>query len=83
MMLVVHPESEFLPIPDSEVKKAPDPGSATLTETFFFYKLSRWMNCQGLGPISTASFAKSSESWLVSIFQHALKIQLGNKKQPA
>jgi hypothetical protein len=36
MMLVVHPESEFLPIPDSEVKKAPDPGSATLTETFFF-----------------------------------------------
>ncbi len=49
MIRVVHPGSRswFLPIPDPEVKKVPDPGSATLMPTkifktvafyFFFYR---------------------------------------------
>jgi hypothetical protein len=38
-MFIPERDLDFLPVPEARVKKAPDPGSATLTETEYAVQL--------------------------------------------
>jgi hypothetical protein len=47
-MFISDPELDFLPIPDPGVKRAPNPGSATLAIEVFFIKNDDQRRLQGV-----------------------------------